>query len=106
MSLYGKFGGMLISAALVGGAAVYIADIGSAVIDRAEIISTSETYYIVREHEGRIAVFSEGDEIPISVYSMPVESISSADVALLEKGIRLKGLGDVLRLLEDLDVES
>ena len=106
MSLYGKLGGMLLSAAIVGGAAAYVADIGSGVIDRAEALSVSAACYVVKEHEGGIAVFSEDSDQPISVYSMPVEGISAADITLLQKGIRLRGLEDVLRLLEDLDIEG
>lgn len=106
MSLYGKLGGILLSTVIVGSAATYVADIGSNVIDRAEALSVSASCYEVRAHEGGIAVFGEGSEQPISVYPMPVEGISEADIALLEKGIRIRGLEDVFRLLEDLDIES
>ncbi len=105
MSLYGKLFGALLSTAIIGSVAAYVGDIGGAVIDRAEALKVSAACYVVKEHEGGIAVFNEGDEQPISVYPMPVEGVSAADIALLQEGIRIRGLEDVLRLLEDLDIE-
>ena len=105
MSLYGKMAGMLISAALVGGAASYIAKVGNSVIASADRLAAAAACYIVREHNDGIALFEEGCEQPVVEFSLPAESISPADEKLLEEGIRLSGIDDVLRLLEDLDIE-
>ncbi len=105
MSLYGKLGGLLLSAAIVAGGAAYIADVGNGVVASANRLASVTACYIVRGAEDGIALFEEGSDQPMAVFSLPDESISAADARLLEEGIRLSGIDDVLRLLEDLDIE-
>lgn len=105
MSLYGKLGGIAVTAALVGGAAAYIADIGGSVIADAAALSEQLSCYVIKSAEGGIALYKEGNAQPLAVYTLPVGGISTADMKLLQEGIRLKGMDEVTRLLEDLDVE-
>lgn len=92
--------------AIVGGASAYIADIGGKAIVEAGRLSASAACYIVRLHGDKITVCKEGEEQPEAEFSLPAEGISAADARLLSDGIRLRGADDVLRLLEDLDIEG
>lgn len=105
MSIYGKMGGLLIAIAITGGAASYIANVGNSVVASANKLAATTSRYIVREYNDGIGLFEEGNEQPVAEFTLPAESISAADERLLEEGIRLSGIDDVLRLLEDLDIE-
>lgn len=65
----------------------------------------AESCFILREYGSTMALFEDGAEEPIAVYSTPISQINPADAALLTEGIRLKSMSEVARLLEDLDVE-
>lgn len=106
MSLYGKLGGIAVTAALVGGAAAYIADIGGSVIADAAALSEQLSCYVIKASEDGIALYKEGNAQPLAVYALPVGGVGTADMKLLQEGIRLKGMDEVMRLLEDLDVET
>lgn len=105
MSLYGKLGGIAVTAALVGGAAAYIADIGGSVIADAAALSEQLSCYVIKVAEDGVALYKEGNTQPLAVYSLPVGGVGAADMKLLQEGIRLKGMDEVMRLLEDLDIE-
>lgn len=105
MSLYGKLGGIAVTAALVGGAAAYVADIGGSVIADAAALSEVFSCYVIKAVDEGVALYKEGSEQPIAVYALPVGGIGAADMKLLQEGIRLKGMDEVARLLEDLDIE-
>ena len=104
MSLYGKLGGALLSVLLAGGGAVYLSAAQKETATQS-VSAEAESYYILRLFDGNIALFKDGSDIPEVVYSMPVEFLNKADLALLEEGIRLNGISDVLRLIEDLELE-
>lgn len=53
---------------------------------------------------GAPALFRDGEEEPLEVYSTPMEEINPADAAKLAEGIRLRGISEVNRLLEDLEI--
>lgn len=61
--------------------------------------------YVLREYNGSVALFSDDGTEPIAQYSTPIADVNPADAALLKEGIRLRGLTEVSRLLEDLDIE-
>ena len=105
MSFYGKLAAALVSAALAGGSAAYVMSIGNEVMADVSDISDQLSCYVIREHEGQIALFKDGAEEPVATYSIPAEGINPADHELLREGIRLQDLGEVMRLLEDWDVE-
>lgn len=104
MSLYGKMMGGLAALALLGGSTAYVAGIGGRVIEAAEQTAAEISCYIVREYNGAPALFRDGEEEPLEVYSTPMEEINPADAAKLAEGIRLRGISEVNRLLEDLEI--
>ena len=106
MSLTGKLTSVLTAAGIVGICATCITGEGAQVIAqvREELYDTAR-YYIIKEYEGKVALFEEGATEPSAVYSTTIGMINPADVALLKDGIRLRGMAEVARLLEDLDVE-
>lgn len=106
MSVYGKLAGTLVSVALIGGGAAYVMSVSDEVMAEVSSLSEEISCYIIREYEGDIALFKEGCDEPVAVYSIPAEGINAADRELLREGIRLQGLSDVTRLLEDLDIET
>lgn len=105
MSLYGKLAGGLITAALIGGGSAYIASAGSSVLAAAEQTAAELSCFVLKEYNGTPALFRDGSDEPLTVFSTPVSEINPADAALLREGIRLRGMSEVSRLLEDLDIE-
>lgn len=105
MSLYGKMAGGLIALTLVGGSAAYVASAAGSVLEAAEQTATQLSCYVLREYNGSVALFSDDGTEPIVQYSTPIADVNPADAALLKEGIRLRGLTEVSRLLEDLDIE-
>ena len=103
MSLYGKMAGGLIALTLVGGSAAYVAS--GSVLEAAEQTAAQLSCYVLREYNGSVALFSDDGTEPIAQYSTPIADVNPADAALLKEGIRLRGLTEVSRLLEDLDIE-
>ena len=105
MSLYGKMAGGLIALTLVGGSAAYVASAAGSVLEAAEQTATQLSCYVLREYNGSVALFSDDGTEPIAQYSTPIADVNPADAALLKEGIRLRGLTEVSRLLEELDIE-
>ena len=94
MSFYSKMISSLAALAIIGGGAAYVAEQSSEVLTHAkETIYDSAEYFILGESE------------PLAVYSTAVSQINPADALMLRDGIRLRGMREVGRLLEDLDVE-
>jgi len=62
-------------------------------------------YYVLREYNNSAALFEDGKEEPVAVYSTPLSTLNAADAELIKEGIRLRGMDEVSRLLEDLDME-
>ena len=64
--------------------------------------SLSEYKYIVREHNGYVAVFPPaGGETPSYVTKMPVALLPDMDRLSLEKGIKIKTEAELTSILED-----
>ena len=105
MSLYGKMAGGLIALTLVGGSAAYVASAAGSDLEAAEQTAAQLSCYVLREYNGSVALFSDDGTEPIAQYSTPIADVNPADAALLKEGIRLRGLTEVSRLLEDLDIE-
>lgn len=105
MSLYGKLAGALVSVAIVGCGAAYVISASDEVMAEVSELSNELSYYVIREYNGDIALFKDGSDEPVAIYDLPAEGINAADYELLREGIRLQGLSDVTRLLEDLDIE-
>lgn len=88
-------------------AAVFGALLFSAHIINLSAAAEDSVCFILREYEGKIALFDEDciDAEPLAVYNMPVTDLFPGDIALLREGVRLKNRSEVARLLADLGVE-
>lgn len=72
----------------------------SAVSKESEFTQT----YLIKEHEGRIALFmkyASGEEALHDVYDVSVSLLPSSDREQLQKGIYCDSLSDALQLVED-----
>lgn len=105
MSFYGRLAGGLIALSLAGGSAAYIASAAGNVMEAAEQTAAELSCYTLREYNGSVALFADGSSEPLAQYTTPISEVNLADAALLKDGIRLRGLSEVNRLLEDLDIE-
>jgi hypothetical protein len=106
MTFYGKLTSALAAAAIIGTSAAYVTSQSVSVLAEAEeMLTDTAKYYVIKEYDGKIALFEDGNDEPLAVYSTPLSQINQADAFLLNDGIRLKGMSDVARLLEDLDIE-
>ncbi len=104
MSIYGKFVSALIALVIAGFGMAYVAGMTDEVMADISSIAQEAACYVLKEHNGAIALFKDGVEEPLAVYDFPMESINPADAQLLREGIRLCGMSEVTRLLEDLDL--
>ena len=69
-----------------------------------EMYSSFDTAaYIVREQGGYVAVFSSNPSQLLEVTAIPVNTLPTADRALLSRGIAAKDRQALLTLLEDLN---
>ena len=62
--------------------------------------------FVLREYNGRIALFSESEEEPLAVYKTPLTALYPGDIELLREGIRLKNRAEVTRLIADLGIDG
>lgn len=88
-----KFRRMVLTAALF--SAMMLA-FGNAFADEAK--------FVLREYNGKVALFSVGEEEPIAVYSNSVDSFYPADRELLHSGIALSSHKELVQLIEDLEL--
>lgn len=106
MSIFSKMVSSAAAVVIIGAGAAYAAGECSEVLAQAkELVSDRAVYYIIKEYNGNVALFKEGSDVPAAVYSTSIEQLNPADAYLLQEGIRLRGMAEVSRLLEDLDVE-
>ena len=106
MTFYGKAASALVALGLAGLCAAYTAKEGSEVLAQAKQIADDITRcYVIREYEGKIALFEDGGTQPLAVYSSELSELTDADALLLREGIRLRTMTEVSRLLEDLEIE-
>ncbi len=52
-------------------------------------------------YQGRVALWSEDSTIPIKVFPYEIQSLPTADQALLERGIPISSREQLVYLLED-----
>lgn len=106
MSIYSKMASSALALVIIGAGAAYAAGECSDVLAKAkEVVTDTAAYFIIKEYDGKVALFREGSDQPAAVYSTTIEQLNSADAYLLREGIRLRGMTEVSRLLEDLEVE-
>ena len=104
MSLYGRMLGGLTALVIMGGSAAYVAGAGNRLLESVKETAAELSCYILKEYNGTPALFRDGEEEPVAVYSTPMEDINPADAEKLVEGIRMRGISEVNRLLEDLEI--
>ncbi len=66
--------------------------------------SSEESYYTVKEHNGKIAVFNQNGVNPIHIFENPyVRDLPEYDRKLLKNGITVYSNEELLKILEDYD---
>ncbi len=105
MSFHTRALGALMATAIVGGCAAYIASNGD-IVSYAEAMVSEIVCYVVKVEDCALVLYKEGEAEPLMKFAADISRLPKADVDLLKNGIRLRGMGDVMRLLEDLDIES
>ncbi|MVB11812.1 hypothetical protein CAFE_25380 [Caprobacter fermentans] len=61
----------------------------------------NEDLYIVREFDGHIGVFREGDKLPFEEIDIDVSIFPEEDQKLLHDGIQARGTAELTRVIED-----
>ncbi len=61
----------------------------------------SNTYYLVSDYEGKIAVFKNDSTIPMEIYDTYIHSLPKHDRLLLEKGIHADTRQELQDIIED-----
>ncbi len=57
--------------------------------------------YVLGVYQEKIAVFTQGDSVPIEIYDVYVTTLPKADQKTLRKGISVKSKGELKRIIED-----
>ena len=60
--------------------------------------------FVLREYNGKIALFCENEEEPAAIYKTPIDELFPADKKLLQNGISFNSREELLRLIEDLNL--
>ena len=58
-------------------------------------------YYTITEYQGKIAVFKNGDTVPLDVYDSYVSVLPQHDRELLKNGIRTENTSELQKIIED-----
>ena len=75
-------------------------------VSRASDTSVSETVtyqYVVKEHNGKIGIFSPGSAEPGQVLDIDTSGLPELDRLALEQGIEIRSDAELRRLIEDFD---
>ncbi len=67
----------------------------------AETVASSEQIYVLREYNGKVASFYKGEETPIDVFNVSVDSFGEYDKQALYRGIIAYGEEELNKLIED-----
>ena len=67
--------------------------------------SADAVCFVLREYNGHIALLEEGVDEPLAVYKTTIDSLYPADAELLRDGIRLNNRAELMKLVEDLELE-
>ncbi len=66
-----------------------------------ELDGSETRVYILREFDGKVALFAPGQELPFQMTDISVTSLPYADQAALRRGLVLRGEEALRRTLED-----
>ena len=69
--------------------------------DSADINETSGVEYVLKDYDGRLAVFKSGLDKPEMVFDVFVKNLPQYDQTALQKGIAAKDIEELNRLIED-----
>ncbi len=105
MAYHSRMLSALLATAIVGGGTAIIASDGE-IIEYAQAMVSEVVCYVVKAEENAVVLYKEGEEEPLMVFAADTSHLPRTDIALLKNGIRLRGMGEVMRLLEDLEIES
>ena len=62
---------------------------------------TENDYYTIKEYDGKIAVFKNTEDTPITVYEAYISLLPEYDRNLLKKGIKAKSTEELQKIIED-----
>ena len=62
---------------------------------------SDNTAYILKDYNGKIAVFTEEDAHPVEIFDTNTASLPSKDTEALKAGIRVETKEELYRLIED-----
>ncbi len=65
------------------------------------LTSSVPSSYVVGVYEEKIAVFTQGDRVPIEIYNVYVGTLPQADQNALRAGIRVTGREKLREVIED-----
>ena len=66
-----------------------------------EALSKSEEFYILKEYNGKIAVYTSNSDKPIEITNASTAKLPKSDQEALKDGIKAKSKKELNRLLED-----
>lgn len=58
-------------------------------------------YYTIAEYQGKIAVFKNGENVPMDIYNVYVSTLPQHDKTLLEQGIKIETPEELQKIIED-----
>lgn len=62
---------------------------------------TNDDIYVIGVYQEKIAVYSQGDSVPIEVYDVYLSTLPESDIEILKEGLVVKGKKELRRLIED-----
>lgn len=71
------------------------------VYDDSKVQVNTQDKYIISVYKEKIAVFAQGDSVPIEVYDVYVSTLPEKDQIELKKGITVYGKNKLRYLIED-----
>ena len=69
--------------------------------ESSEALSKSEEFYILKEYNGKIAVYSSNSDKPIEITHASTAKLPKSDQEALKDGIKAESKKELNRLLED-----
>ena len=88
---------VIISAALIGTA--FLLEYSDSVIISQQ--NVSQDMYVIGVYDERIAVFAQGDKVPIEIFDVNVKNLPEKDQTELREGIRVANKTRLRELIED-----
>ena len=78
-----------------------VESVSSLPASQAPVSSSPSLVYIVKSHEGNIAVFEEGSQQPFRICNVSVSILPKEDQQLLKEGIKAYSQAELTQILED-----